>query len=358
MVSDIVVDVALLRVFTERAFEACGVARDDAQLAADVLVTADLRGVESHGVARLRHYLAHLRRGLIARETHLRIVRELPTTITVDAGNGLGLVAAPRAMQLCIERAAQYGSAAVAVRQSNHFGMAGYHAMLALPHDMIGVAMTNASPTVVPFGGVQPMLGTNPIAWAIPCGAEAPIVVDMSTSGVSYGKIELALRTGKQLPLGWALGEDGQPTSDAREASQRPRLLPLGGLAEGVGYKGYGLATVVEALCHALAGAAMSIHIVAVQGSGERPRNMGHFFAAYRVDGFRDVPVFKREMDELVRALRDCPPLEGSAGVLLPGEREARASAVRRREGIPLHAEVVTSLSEIATEYHIPPIME
>jgi LDH2 family malate/lactate/ureidoglycolate dehydrogenase len=340
-----------------RAFEGAGVAPEDARIAADVLVAADLRGIESHGVARLHHYLAHLRQGLVDAETRLRIVHELPAALTVDANNGLGLVAAYHAMQMAIARAGQYGSAAVAVRHSNHFGIAGYYAMLALPHNMIGLAMSNASPNVVPFGGRQPMLGTNPIAWAIPCGTEPAIVMDMATSGISYGKLELALRTGAAIPLGWALDEQGQPTADALEASRARRILPLGGLTEGTGYKGYALATVVEALCHALAGAAMSLNIMAVQGRDKQSSNIGHFFAAYRIDGFRALDEFKQDMDELVRTLRSCPPLEGSAAVLVPGEKEHQTAAQRSRAGIPLHDGVVHTLRSIAAGLQIEPVV-
>ncbi len=344
------VDAERVHAFTAKAFEFVGVAPDDAQIAADVLVTADLRGVDSHGVARLHHYLAHIKQGQVTSKMHLNVVRELPTALTMDAGNGLGMVAAYHAMQIAIERAAQYGSAAVAVRNSNHFGIAGYYAMMALPHNMIGIAMCNASPNVVPFGGNKSMLGTNPLAWAIPCGTEPAVVMDMATSGISYGKIEVALRTGASLPSGWALGEDGLPTIDAPEASRTRRILPLGGLTEGTGYKGYALSTVVESLCHALAGASMSLNIMAVQGRGTQPSNIGHFFAAYRVDGFREVDEFKRDMDELVRTLRSCPPQPGVVSVLLPGEKEYLMSAERSREGIPLHADVVLSLRSIATD--------
>jgi LDH2 family malate/lactate/ureidoglycolate dehydrogenase len=357
MRSEALVDAERLRRFTALAFERTGVASEDAAIAAEALVVADLRGVESHGVARLHHYIAHLRQGLVARETHLRIVREMPAALTIDAGNSVGMVVAYHAMRACIERAARYGSAAVAVCHSNHFGIAGYYAMLALPHDMIGVAMCNASPTVVPFGGRAAMLGTNPIAWAIPCGLEPAVVMDMATSGVSLGKIELAQRTGMPIPLGWALGEDGQPTADASAALEARRILPLGGLVEGTGYKGYALATVIEALSHALAGAAASMDVMGVQGRRAQPSNTGHFFAAYRVDAFRDVDEFKQDMDALVRTLRGCPPHPGVERVFLPGEKEHLLSLQRNREGIPLHANVIASLRTIAADVDLEPIV-
>lgn len=355
MSEPILVDAEALRDFTARAFVTAGVPADEARIAADVLVTADLRGVDSHGVARLHHYLARIEKGLVAPTAPLTIVRERPTALTIDAGNGLGLVTAYRAMELALERAARYGSAAVAVRHSNHFGIAGYFAMMALPHDMIGLAMCNASPTVVPFGGREPMLGTNPIAWAIPCGEEPAVVADMATSGVSYGKLEVARRTGAAIPVGWALGADGTPTTDPAEAMQIRSILPLGGLVEGTGYKGYALATVVEALCHALSGAAMSREIVAVQGRGEQPSNIGHFFAAYAVDAFRPLAEFKAEMDRLVRTLRSCPPQDGAGPVRIPGEKEHRTTLQRSRDGIPLHPTVVATLQRIAAERGIEP---
>ncbi len=350
------VDAQSLHSFTARAFERVGLTAEDAAVAADVLVAADLRGVDSHGVARLYHYLAHLRQGQVSAKSNLNIMRELPTALTIDAGNGLGLVAAYRSMQIAIERAARYGSAAVAVRNSNHFGIAGYYAMMALPHDMIGVAMCNTSPNVVPFGGTRPMLGTNPIGWAFPGGEEPPVVMDMATSGISFGKLEVAFRTGAAIPLGWALGDNGLATTDAAEAVRVRRLIPLGGLAEGTGYKGYALATVVEALCHALSGAAMSLNVMAVHGRGTQPTNTGHFFAAYRVDAFRDVHEFKQDMDQLVRTLRSCPPQPGVESVLLPGEKEHHMTVQRSRDGIPLHAAVVTLLRSIATDLQLEPV--
>ena len=346
-----------LRAFITLAFERVGVPASDAAIAADVLVEADLRGVESHGVARLHHYLDRIRRGLTTPLARLTVLRESPTTLALDAQNSLGMPAAYQAMQRCIERATQYGVAAVTVRTGNHFGIAAYYAMLALPHDLIGLAMTNASPIVVPFGGTQPMLGTNPQAWAIPCGDEPAIVLDMATSAVSLGKIELALRSGKPLPSGWALGADGQPTSDAAEALEVRSLLPLGGLSEGVGYKGFGLALIVEALTYALAGAAMSLDIIGVQARGAQASNIGHFFAAVRVDGFRDPAEFKRDMDTLVQTMRRCPPLPGVERVLVPGEKEHLASLERRRTGIPLAPEVTASLSAIAADLGITPIV-
>ena len=345
-----------LRDFTAAAFERRGVPPADAQIAADVLVTADLRGVDSHGVARLHHYLRRIAQGLVDPATRLTVVRELPAALAFDANNGIGLVAAHHAMRECVERAATYGVATVTVRGSNHCGIAGYFAMQALPREMIGVAMTNSSPIVVPFGGRKPLLGTNPLSWAIPCGDEPPLVLDMATSAAAFGKVELAQRTGTPMPLGWALGRDGLPTADPLEARAALSLLPLGGLAEGVGYKGYGLATVVDALCHALAGAAASRAIEGVQTRGGTPSNIGHFFAAYRVDGFRDLQDFKRDMDELVRALHACPPAPGVERVLVPGEKEHLATLHRRQYGIPLHPEVTTTLRAIADELDIPSI--
>jgi L-2-hydroxycarboxylate dehydrogenase (NAD+) len=236
---------------------------------------------------------------------------------------------------------------------------------MALSHDMIGLAMCNASALVVPFGGTQAVLGTNPIAWAIPCGQEPAVVVDMATSGIAYGKLEVARRTGTPLPLGWALDEHGQPTSDAGVAMRGRRILPLGGLAEGTGYKGYALATVVEALSHALSGAAMSLDVIGAASSrvilnpeahGEQPSNIGHFFAAYSVDAFRPVDEFKRDMDELVRTLRSCPPQEGVASVLIPGEREHRTAIHRAQGGIPLHPRVIEALRIVAEEYNLDPV--
>ncbi len=209
------VDAQALKRFVAGVFEGLGVPPEDAEITADVLVEADLRGINSHGVARLPRYVKGLREGLIEPQAEVKVVRETPATALLDGGNGLGQVVGVRAMERCIRKAEEVGAAFVSVRNSNHYGIAGYYAMMALPHDMIGVSLTNSRPLVVPTFGKRAMLGTNPISVAVPTKDERPFVLDMATSIVPMGKVEVAHRKGEPLPLGWAVDGEGRPTTDA-----------------------------------------------------------------------------------------------------------------------------------------------
>ena len=333
-----------LKVLVARIFERLGVAPEDARIAADVLVLADLRGVESHGVQNYMKmiYVPGLTEGTINPRPNVRVVRETPATALVDGDRGLGHVVAYRAMELAIRKAGEVGVGFVTVTNSTHFGMAGYYAMMALQHDMVGIAMTNAPPRVLPTFGREVMLGTNPIAVAAPCGRERPFVFDAATSTVAAGKVYVAQRLGVPIPLGWATDEAGNPTGDAAEAARHLKLLPLGGTREQGSHKGYALALVVDILCGVLSGAGFSAAL-------QRPV-AGHFFGALDVAAFRPVEEFKAMMDAMVRALHDTPPAPGHAGVLVPGDPEEETMAHRLREGIPLHRPVVEYLRSLARE--------
>jgi len=347
-----------LRAFCVRVFERLGVPGGDAHIAADVLVMADLRGIDSHGVARLRRYADGLRNGAVIAQPHETVVTETPATALIDAGGGLGHPVSHRAMERAIQKAKEYGSGFVTVRNSNHYGIAGYYAMMALQHDCIGMSMTNAGVLVVPTFGRNAMLGTNPIAVAAPAGRERPFVLDMATSTVTRGKLEVYNRLEEPIPLGWATDESGAPTTDAGRVLENSRrragggLLPLGGAGELLsGHKGYGLALWTEIFCALLSGAAYADLVYPRAADGKPlPSQIGHFFGVWRVDAFRPVDEFKAAMDDLQRRLKGTPKAEGEDRVYIHGEKEYEETERRTREGIPLHPKVAADLRALGDE--------
>jgi len=334
-----------LTTFIETAFGAAGLTPGEAAAAARPLVIADLRGVESHGVARLPGFLRRLDEGLIDPHARLTVDRESASTLALCANNGLGLIVAVDAMERCIAKAESIGICITTVRQSNHFGIAGTYAAMAAERGMGGMAMTNASRLVVPTFARSPMLGTNPLAFAVPTGSGRPLVLDMSTSTVAWGKIEIARRAGLPIPEGWAVDADGRPTTVAADVKG---LAPLGGKRVSSGHKGYGLAVMVDVLCGPLSGNAWSFAIAPSFSTGMSP-GIGHFFMAWRIDAFRDLSEFTAEIDSMLDDLRSAPVGEGqpSDRVLVPGDPEADAEAENRRLGIPIRDEVIAELRAV-----------
>jgi LDH2 family malate/lactate/ureidoglycolate dehydrogenase len=349
---------SVLTDFCVRVFRKLGVTEEDAKITAEVLVAADLRGVDSHGVARLRRYVRGLNNGMMHLEPKIKVVSETPTTVLIDAGGGLGQPVSYRAMKQAIEKAGQYGVGFVTVRNSNHYGIAGYYAMMALDHDYIGLSMTNAGALVSPTFGRKAMLGTNPIAVAVPGEDELPFVLDMATSTVPRGKLEVYNRLGKSIPLGWAVDETGTPCTDPGRILDNfvnrtgGGLLPLGGAGELMGgHKGYGLAMLVEIFCAALSGSAFSYETYKVAPNDSPfPANVGHFFGAWRVDAFRPVDELKASMDELQRQMKSAPKAEGAERIYTHGEKEWETKALRSSKGIPLNPKVYEDLQAIAGE--------
>jgi LDH2 family malate/lactate/ureidoglycolate dehydrogenase len=344
--------------FSFRVFRHCGVPEEDARLAAEVLAAADLRGIDSHGVARLRTYLDMLELGRIDPRPRLRVLRETASTATVDGGNGLGLVVGPRANAIAMGKAEEAGSGWVSVCNTNHFGIAGWYVLRALERGLIGWAM-NSTKLVAPLWGAERMLGTNPIAIAFPGREEPPIVIDLATSAVAYGKIEMALRRGEAVPEGWCVDRDGRGTGDPRAMIEDGALLPLGSDREHGGHKGYCLAAMVDLLCGALSGANWGPFAPPFALRQEVParsvgRGIGHFFGALRIDGFLDPEEFRRQIDEWIRVFRATRPAPGTGGPLIPGDPERAAEAERRRLGVPLVAAVVVELREISRRTGIP----
>jgi L-2-hydroxycarboxylate dehydrogenase (NAD+) len=283
---------------------------------------------------------------------------ETPTTMTVDAGAGLGQPVSYRAMKRVIESAREFGCGFATVRNSNHYGIAGYYAMMALKEDMIGMSMTNAAVLVVPTFGRNAMYGTNPIALAVPAGEERPLVVDMATSTVPRGKLEVYDRQEKPIPLGWATDEKGVPTVDAGQVLENfvkragGGLLPLGGAGEEMsGYKGYGMGLMVEVLSAVLPGAAFLTHVYPKDAAGKpAPANLGHFFGAWRIDAFRDATEFKADMDQFIRELKGGALAEGATRIYVHGEKEFEEADRRAERGIPLGPKVEASLKQIAAD--------
>lgn len=332
-----------LKSFAVKVFESLGIPATDAETTAEILVQADLRGIDSHGVARLPIYVKRLKLGLINKRPDIKVVRDRPGAAVVDGDNGLGQVVGHRAMTLCLEKARQHGVAVVGVKNSNHFGIGAYYAMMALKEDMIGMVGTNTSPLMAPFGGKQPLLGTNPLAIAIPAGSQRPVVLDMATSLVPRGKIEIAARKGEKIPVGWAIDKDGRPTQEPEEAL-KGTLLPMGGP------KGYGLALVLDILCGVLSGAAFGAHTGSLFGDLDRPQNIGHFMLALDVNSFRPLNEFKNTMDSLILSIKSSEPAEGFKELFLPGEIEYTKTEERAQKGIDLNPVVAQNLLNLARD--------
>jgi LDH2 family malate/lactate/ureidoglycolate dehydrogenase len=343
-----------LKDFTISALRAVGVPATDAVTVATVLGAADLRGIESHGIARLEsHYVGRIRAGTLRPASAVTVVRETPTTIVMDAANGLGHPVAVRAMEAVIAKAAASGSAFGAVRNSNHFGIAGYYAMLALEHDMIGIAATNSVRFAAPTFGREPMIGTNPWAYAIPAKDEPAFVLDFATTTVPRGKIEVYARAGRELAAGWAIDGTGAMTLRP-QAALDGALLPLGGFGvDNGGHKGYGLGLLVDIMCAVLSGGAFGGDLPQPSDPAE-PGKISHFFGAIRIDGFRDPAAFKADMDRELRAFKDAGKAPGADRIYVAGEIEHETTVRYRASGVPVNPKVWAGLERLAAQLGIP----
>jgi len=351
--------IEVLREFSTRIFLHFGVPKADAAQAADVLASADLRGIDSHGVARLTSYFELLSEGLINPTPKIKILRSTPSTATLDGDNGLGLVVGPQANEIAMDMAGKAGSGWVSICNTNHFGIAGYYVLQALKRDMIGWAMTNSTKLVTPLWGAERMLGTNPIAIAFPGKNEPPIVIDMATCAAAYGKIEMARRRGQPIPQGWGIDNQGRGTVNPDDIVAGGALLPLGSDRERGGHKGYGLAIMVDVLCGVLGGANWGPFTPPFALRQEIParsvgKGIGHFFGAMRIDGFIEADEFKRQIDDYVRTFRATKPAFGTNGPLIPGDPEREAEQVRSKQGVPLIMPVVEELRVISKKIGIP----
>jgi LDH2 family malate/lactate/ureidoglycolate dehydrogenase len=341
---NIYISVEKLQSFMIDVLAGVGVPREEAEMAGDVLISSDLRGIESHGLGRLKMYYDRIRAGTVSATTHFEIVREMAATAVVDGNLGLGHVVAVRSMRLAIEKARIYGLGAVAVRRSTHFGIDGYYPLMAVKAGMIGMSFTNARPSIAPTFGVKPMLGTNPIAFGAPTDEECPFLFDGATSITQRGKIEVAERAGKAVPEGWVINHDNTPATDPGDIlpgfdKGANALLPLGGMGELMaGYKGYGLAVMVEILSSALQSGAFLYGLSGFDPQGNRtPLEVGHFFLAMNIEAFTTLDEFKATTGAILRELRASDKAPGQKRIYTAGEKEFENEQRVRREGVAVN---------------------
>ncbi len=345
-----------LQNFVKEVFTQMGCPENEAAEASEVLVNADLRGVDSHGVARLHGYIRLWEEGRINAKPNIKIVHETPSTAVIDGDKGLGLVVAPFAMRIAMEKAEKVGTGWVSVKNSNHYGIAGHHSMMALDKDMIGWSMTNASPLVAPTFSKERLLGTNPISIAIPTKNQPPYVADFATTTVANGKLEVLKRKNEKAPLGWVQDKDGKGTTDVDALKKGGSMLPLGGSREHSGHKGYILGSIVDIFSAVLSGAnygPWAPPFVSFLPLKENPvgEGLGHFLGAMRIDAFRPAEDFKSHMDNWIETFRNAETTGENDKVLIPGDPEREISSERKENGIPLLPAVVEDLSEIGKKF-------
>lgn len=347
--------------FMKDVFMGVGVPEKDAEICADVLIAADKRGIDSHGIGRLKPiYYDRIREGIQNPVTESEIIREGPTTAVIDGHDGMGMVIAKRSMQMAVDKAKKYGMGMVAVRNSTHYGIAGYYALMAAENDMIGITGTNARPSIAPTFGVENMLGTNPLTFAMPTDEAFPFFLDCATSVSQRGKIEVYDRLGKALPPGWVIGEDGQTRTDTHQILDdlikgTAALTPLGGIGEdGGGFKGYGYATVVEILSAALQQGAFLKGLLGFNTDGsKRPYHLGHFFIAIDIAAFIEPAEFKQASGEILRQLRNSKRAPGEQKIYTAGEKEYLNWLERRDKGVPVTPALQTQMLQLKKELNL-----
>lgn len=331
--------------FVVRYMTRLGVSQEDAKIVGRVLICADIRGVESHGMQRLgSYYGSRISKGWMNPKTPFKIITETPSTALIDGGNGLGQVVSHKAMRMALAKAKVSGISAITVKNSNHYGIAGFYALMALKEGMIGLSLTNSQPLVAPTYGRTAVLGTNPIALAAPSGKHYPYLLDMATSAVSYGKIQIYEKKHEHIPIGWGIDEDGQVTNDPSKIKPggHGALLPLGGMDVTAGYKGFGLALLVEVLCSMLSGGNFLTH---VGGPGKPdPTGVSHFFMAINIEAFRPLVDFKDSMDQMIEMVKNSPIAVGRDEILVAGEKEFEYAKYNEKHGVPLIKPIVDDL--------------
>ena len=336
------VPIETLRRFMMDVFVGLGVPAEDSDVCAGVLIASDLRGIESHGVGRLKMYYDRIRAGIQRAKTDFRVVSDRGATAVVDGGHGMGHVIGVRSMRMAIEKARTYGLGAVAVRNSTHYGIAGYYALMATREEMAGLTMTNARPSVAPTFGVEPLLGTNPITFGCPTDEPFPFVIDCATSITQRGKIEVLAREDKPTPEGWAIDSEGDAHTDTADllkdlVAGTAALLPLGGTGELLGgHKGYGYSTMVEILSAALQGGNHTRALLGWKDGGRVPYGLGHFFLAIDIAHFIQPDIFRAAAGAICRTLRDSKRALGQERIWTAGEKEYEIEKVRRQDGVPV----------------------
>jgi L-2-hydroxycarboxylate dehydrogenase (NAD+) len=337
--------------FVEEVFRGLGVPPADARICAGVLIASDLRGIESHGVGRLKYYYDRIRAGVQFPQTLMEIVKETETTALVEAHHGMGHVVAYRSMRMAMEKAGQFGLGGVAVRNGTHFGIAGYYSLMAAAEGMIGLTVTNARPAVAPTFGAEPMLGTNPIAFAAPSDLPYPFCFDAATSITQRGKIEVLARAEEPVPEGWVVDAQGNSLTSPHEALEglseaTAALLPLGGAGESLaGYKGYSLAALVEILSAGLSGGPFMKDLLGFAEDGSRrPYMLGHFFLAIDVEHFVPLDTFRGIVGGIMRGLQSARRLPGEERIYVAGEKEYEMERQVRQRGVPVNPNLMQEL--------------
>jgi L-2-hydroxycarboxylate dehydrogenase (NAD+) len=350
------VNVSKLREFTTQVFCRFGVPIGDAEIVADVLITAEQRGVASHGLQRLKRYVNGLKSGAMKPVADIRVLKETPSTLLISGGDGLGQVVGYRSMKLVIQKTLKNNLTIALVRDSNHYGMAAYYSMMALEHGLIGISLTNSEPLVVPTHGKDAIIGTNPISVAVPAGKERPFVLDMATSTVTRGKIEVYERAGKKINETWATDEFGIPTQDSSRLLSNVRegkgggLLPLGGAEEeGGGHKGYGLALVVDLFCGVLSGSLFGRDLYSKQAQSSK---ISHLLGAIRIDAFIAPDRFEEAMDTYIRMIKESAKVTGQDRIFIHGEKEYKLYEERKEE-VPIYYQVLEEIRKVGREVNI-----
>jgi L-2-hydroxycarboxylate dehydrogenase (NAD+) len=347
-----------LEKFTRNVFEKMGCSPEDAKMATDVFIAAELRGYSSHGMIRIKDYYQLWKAGRINIKPNVRIVHESPSTAVVDGDGAIGMIAATRSMQVAIDKARTAGTGWVSTKGSNHYGFAGYYSMMALKHDMIGISLTIANPLVAPTGSIEPMLGTNPISVSVPAGKYPPFVSDFSTTPIARGKLAIAAKKGEKVPLGWVQDADGMPSDDPDVITRGGSMVTLGGTIQHGSHKGYALSAIVDILSAVLSGAnfgpfcppSLAYLPVKEEKVGE---GTGHFFGAMRIDGFQKPEEFKARMDKWIETFRNAKPAKGCERVLIPGDIEREKEEYIRKTGINVLPAIQEDMKEIAAELGI-----
>jgi L-2-hydroxycarboxylate dehydrogenase (NAD+) len=346
--------------FIEEVLKRAGIPEEDAVLVADVLLQADKFGFDSHGVNRLKPiYLDRIKQGILNPVTKYEIVRQSPTTAVIDGHNGMGQVIAYHSMKLAIDKARTYGMGMVAVRNSTHYGFAGYYPLMAVNENMIGITGTNARPAIAPTFGIENMLGTNPLTFGMPSDEEFPFLLDCATSIIQRGKVELYAREGKDLPSGWVIDENGKSKTDSKEVlgdliAGRASLTPLGGIGEETaGYKGYGYATVVEILSAALQQGAFMRMLTGTVDGKPAPYPLGHFFIAIDINAFTEPGSFKKTTGDILRELRASKKMPGHERIYTAGEKEYETWQSRKNSGVTFTDKLLEEFRGLCSSYDL-----
>ena len=350
------IDVKTLKSFMRDVYIGLGVPNEDAEIIADVLITADKKGIDSHGVQRLKMYYDRIKEGIYETKSEIKIIKEGPTTAVLDGGCGMGHVVAYKSMKMAIEKAKKYGLGAVAVRNSTHFGIAGYYSLMAIKEGMIGFVVTNARPSIPPTFAVEPMLGTNPLTFGTPTNEEFPFLIDCATSIIQRGKVEVYDRIKKSLPDGVIITNNGKSETDPGKVLDdlgkgKAALLPLGGKGEETsGYKGYGYATLVEILSAALQEGIFLKDTIGIVEDGQKRLKVGHFFLAINIESFISLNSFKKTSGDIMQGLRNAKKAPGENRIYTAGEKEYYAEIERNKKGIPINENLQQDIKTMQKE--------